>query len=386
MLTNENWSQFAGMISYRGDPYLHSPTSIDRLMTTFDDHVYRLPTPHGKYKHTISCEAIQFQNEWAHKTYEAAWLRYVERCRRMRKNPAEGHFARLVATNQFRFAAEVIRAEPMADKCIQHLDDGFAPVIGCNGKRTIARTVYYLVKKHKIPRENISIIWGGDDTLQFKNRLSVDQINEYLMQAVLGTKVPRKIMKQIEFQLAETPEEYEQVEADKGMDLDLGIQSRDERERQKKRFQRGKSEICLFTFAAGGVGLSLHHQEKTEKGEIVHLRPRRGIFAPTYSAQDFVQGLGRVHRTIFSMSDTISKIIFYAGTVEISVMVKVSIKLKALHKCVKSRESWLDAMYDAALVDDEQEQRRLIVGSDVNETVEEEMEGDLNPESEDEDE
>ena len=123
-----------------------------------------------------------------------------------------------------------------------------------------------------------------------------------------------------------------QAEKDFIKDFELGPQSLKARQRDIDKFQFGKSLCCIFTFKAGGVGLSLHH-------EFPHTKQRVVILTPTYSAMEMVQGLGRCPR-ITSLSDTSQVIVFYLGTIEQHVAARVSIKLKCLQKAVRQRESW----------------------------------------------
>lgn len=116
--------------------------------------------------------------------------------------------------------------------------------------------------------------------------------------------------------------------------MKLGTQNASSRQLEIDRFQTGKSKICLFTFKAGGVGLSLHHHDAT-------CLPRESIIAPCYSAIELVQGLGRAPR-LTSMSDTVQTLIFYKGTIEEHISAKVSQKLRCLREVVRQRESWED--------------------------------------------
>ena len=140
--------------------------------------------------------------------------------------------------------------------------------------------------------------------------------------------------------------------------LQLGAQSKEERQREIDKFQSGRSIFCLFTFRAGGVGLSLHHSDELTKVKcrrkkngyvfvedipLIPVRPRINFVAPTYSAMELVQGLGRCPR-LTSLSNTKQELIFYRGTIEDSVARIVSHKLKCLSKVVRMRESWQDVV------------------------------------------
>jgi hypothetical protein len=86
-----------------------------------------------------------------------------------------------------------------------------------------------------------------------------------------------------------------------------GKQTLAERNAAVADFQANRARIILCNIHAGGVGISLHDLH----GE----HPRASIISPTWSAQDFVQCLGRIDRA-GTKTCTVQKIIFCAGTVE----------------------------------------------------------------------
>lgn len=352
MITNESWMTLAKTLATDSDPYLHSPAAMDRAVKVFAPYIHRVPTPSGKFHAINNCKLIDFRNAEEQAYYDEAMKRYIEECARLKKNPAEGHWQMLVAFGKFRRAAEEVRAATIADLLNDVVvNQQKAGVACCCFRNTIARIVRALVLHHGYKRDDISLIWGGNDIFDVTKRLKQEEIQKYLIDMALGKDIPKKIIRLIEKQLVETEEESAEILESKDIDLRLGSQSRQDRQREIDRFQTGKSKICIFTFSAGGVGLSLHHTDKDDRGNPVSLLPRRTFLTPTYSAQDFVQGLGRAHRSIFSLSDTEQSILFYKGTIEVAVMNKVSVKLKCLSKVVRQRESWQDAILNPDVED-----------------------------------
>ncbi|NBQ70823.1 MAG: hypothetical protein EBU46_19130, partial [Nitrosomonadaceae bacterium] len=122
--------------------------------------------------------------------------------------------------------------------------------------------------------------------------------------------------------------------------MKLGTQSVKARQQEIDAFQSGKTKVCVFTFKAGGVGLSLHHHDDTCK-------QRESVIAPCYSAIELVQGLGRAPR-LTSLSETVQTMLYYKGTIEEHVADKVSQKLRCLKEVVRQRESWEDVICEAA--------------------------------------
>jgi SNF2 family DNA or RNA helicase len=86
-----------------------------------------------------------------------------------------------------------------------------------------------------------------------------------------------------------------------------GGQTLDERAENIKEFQNNKSNKIIAITQAGGVGISLH--------DIHGGHPRMSIISPTWSGQDLIQCLGRIHRA-GSKSPAIQKLVFCARTYE----------------------------------------------------------------------
>jgi len=101
---------------------------------------------------------------------------------------------------------------------------------------------------------------------------------------------------------------------------------------------------------SGGVGVSMHHDRASTK-------PRHIILPPTWSAIDLVQALGRAHR-LTSMSATTQEILWYGGTIEDAVKIKVELKIKCLSKAVTAKEQFVDTFI--AQVDKTIEAEKLI--------------------------
>lgn len=91
-----------------------------------------------------------------------------------------------------------------------------------------------------------------------------------------------------------------------------------DRDAQIARFQSNQTRVCVAQIGAGGVGVDLHDED----GRF----PRAALICPTYSAQDLIQALGRVHRAT-AKSKSIQRIIYAAGTLEEDICAAVSAKL-----------------------------------------------------------
>jgi hypothetical protein len=113
---------------------------------------------------------------------------------------------------------------------------------------------------------------------------------------------------------------------------------------------------CIYTYKAGGVGLSLHHSDELTKQKVrrqkngyaivedipnIPTRPRKVTVGPTWSPIDLVQGCGRAPR-LTSLSDTEQTFLYYRGTEEEKQAFVVTHRLRCLSKVVRQHENWQD--------------------------------------------
>jgi superfamily II DNA or RNA helicase len=89
-----------------------------------------------------------------------------------------------------------------------------------------------------------------------------------------------------------------------------GSQTLKERTKSIDDFCSDKSRIIICNTMSGGVGVSLN--------DTIGNHPRVSIISPTWSAQDLIQVLGRIHRAM-GKTDCEQFIIFCKGTIEESV-------------------------------------------------------------------
>jgi len=348
-ITEEDWTAFSKAIATDKNPLLHSPAAMERYMTYAKPYITEVRSPVGKFKSHNSCELVDFLTPEDRAYYEEAEIRLAEKQNKLEQEAAEhnetpSRFQLLAILGEFCKSAEVCKSGVFASKIHEAVQNGKAPGVACRYRQPVAKTIRMLVKDYGYSRDDISVIWGGDELQNCK--LTLEDAQRLAQKIADGEEISPTQKKQILLLLTETEAEREERLHDYGGDLRLGSQSREERQKEIDRFQTGKSIIALFTFAAGGTGLSLHHTDIDTKGRAVNLRPRQGFLTPTYSAQDFVQGLGRLHRSIFSLSDTEQRILFFKGTVEEDVMARVSLKLRCFKKVVSSREQWDSAIWE----------------------------------------
>ena len=87
-------------------------------------------------------------------------------------------------------------------------------------------------------------------------------------------------------------------------------------------FSLDEERVLVVNIAAGGTGLSLH--------DVMGDYPRVALISPTFSAKDYMQALGRIHRN-GAKSHALQKILVAAGSVEETVVKSIQAKLANLN-------------------------------------------------------
>lgn len=97
-----------------------------------------------------------------------------------------------------------------------------------------------------------------------------------------------------------------------------GGQTISERQANIDNFQSNKEKLIICTIQSGGVGIGLH--------DIHGNHPRVSIISPSWSGQDLVQALGRIHRA-GAKTPCIQKLVYCEGTIEEEICKLVQKKL-----------------------------------------------------------
>jgi Type III restriction enzyme, res subunit len=359
-LNNENWSTYASSIAYPSGPDEFNEAAVERLIQSLDAHIVRVRGVRSQFDAINSIKMIDFETVEERTYYNKAWDRYLEEKAKLEKAGIESkgatgnsRFQLLVQFLKFRMAAEFCRRHHLAKAMYESFQDGNAAVCALNFKGTIIAVVKILNETYHIPRDQISLVWGGGQTAMTAKQKLKASVKAKAAQLELAGINSDDLLAEMDLDSVE----------DKVMEelpdyLRLGTQTKEDRQSEIDRFQSGKSQFCLFTFRAGGVGLSLHHTDELTKEKVrrqkngyaivedigsIPVRPRVNFLAPTYSAIELVQGLGRCPR-LTSLSNTKQTLLFYRGTIEEDVSRVVSQKLRCLSKVVRQRETWADVV------------------------------------------
>lgn len=98
-----------------------------------------------------------------------------------------------------------------------------------------------------------------------------------------------------------------------------GDQSRDERQNNIDAFMSDQSHIIIANLRSGGTGISLQ--------DLHGNYPRASIISPSWSAQDIIQALGRVHRAN-GKTKVRQRIVYCSGTIEEDICKNIKQKIK----------------------------------------------------------
>lgn len=355
-LNLDNWATYSSSIAYPSLPTEHVEAAVDRFTKDMDNYIVRVRGVRPQFDAKNRIEKIRFETKEERIYYEEAYNRYQQEKAKLEAaglgtgtGDGGSRFALLVQFLKFRMAAEYCRRYQLAKRMFDAVQGGKASVAALNFKQTIIAVTRILVEDYKVPRDKISLIWGGGQTGLTKKQKLKAKIKEKADALKAAGEDVDQLLADLELDEVE-----DRLIEDLPKELRLGPQSKEERQHEIDRFQSGRSEYCLYSFRAGGVGLSLHHTDELTKYKCkrqkngyailedianVPVRPRINFVAPTYSAIELVQGLGRCPR-LTSLSDTEQILLFYAGTVEDDVAAVVSQKLRCLSRVVRQKESW----------------------------------------------
>ena len=384
VLTNDNWGAYAAQIAAPANPTDYNQAAIERLMKDLEPWIVRVRGVKPQFNAKNGVKVIPFEDEEKRVFYETTWERFLKE-----KAKAEAESETGIVSGNFIFTI-LLKQQMAAELChapgfAKMMNDtvrkgGKAACAAVKFKGTIIKIVQELIDVYGWTREDISLVWGGGQTqltAKQKTKQKIKKMAEKLEE--MGSSAEEMIS---DMDLGEVED---RVIQDLPEHLRLGSQSMEERQVEIDRFQSGRSLFCIYTFRAGGVGLSLHHSDelttrwddkvpgytewlkeielwnKNRKPEkqvkpgkcrrkesgfafeqdipFIPVRPRKGLVALTYNAIELVQGVGRLPR-LTSLSVTEQDIICYEGTIEVDIGYIVSKKLSCISSVVKQHEDW----------------------------------------------
>ena len=412
-LSNETWQTYAGIIAYPSKPDEYNEAAVERLCKDLDQYIVRVRGVRPQFDAENSITMIHFETPEERKYYEDTEARYMRKKAKLAQDIASGAVAGgggiwpLVLLNERCMAAELCRAAHIARRMYEAYKAGYAACCACKYKATMIKVMTILESKYGISRDLVSFVWGGGKTKLTKKQTAAINVKAKVDELTKAGMTVEEILDMLDITLEDLAEAEakDELMANIPEHLRLGMQDKEERQNEIDRFQSGKTMFCMYTFKAGGVGLSLHHtdelttrwdeskagfaewkqeidkwndakvldetapegviryrhkrdSEKVKPGKcrrkkngyvyvedipFIPVRPRWNFVSPTYSAIELVQGLGRCPR-LTSLSVTKQELLFYTGTVEVEVSVIVAGKLRCLTYIVRMRESWQDCI------------------------------------------
>ncbi|CAK0776713.1 hypothetical protein CCP2SC5_740016 [Azospirillaceae bacterium] len=213
-----------------------------------------------------------------------------------------------------RQAEEQIKVKYLVERALEKHRRGKAPVIMWSFQDSVRDSVIMLTEAG-VPRNKISVIWGGATKIDPKDILTPAEVAEYYQIKTQGGELPKEINRRLKKSLLHYREQVkrELSPADQAIrnrkleELNLFRQNTKQRDEEVQRFQNGETEFCLVTLSAGGTGIDLDQQFE-------HVRPRDVDLTVCYYAEEIKQGAGRCYR-IATLSDVQQSFCFFEGTI-----------------------------------------------------------------------
>lgn len=295
-ITPQSFKSFASLVAE--EPSKVNDAAMGRLSKILSPLIINTPYVRWKSRAVNNVLLCEFANDRDREIYQQAEETYLERISKLGKNTQSTRFYECVIKNEFRKAAEPCRIPFMFERLRQNYTSGTkATVIGCAYKDSIVRMLK-LCLESGIPRKEISVIWGGTKKIDVSKLYDKDQLFAITQRVMAGEQLPAEELKRVEASLlfieagvrtGATDAEHRELQDFLAANKLVGNQTPERRQIEKDNFQDGVTKICLFTLAAGGVGLSL--DQRTSK-----LLPREGFFGPVWSGHEGKQALGRLVR------------------------------------------------------------------------------------------
>jgi len=355
-LSANTWPAFARYISgSQSDPTEYNEAAVERLRKALDEYIIQVRGMKWQFNAKNHVEIIDFEapaedNDFTdtYEEYKKAWLKYLEMMEKLKLAVTDNpQLQKMIQLGIFLAAAEYSKRYIFARRIAKNVKDGYAAFLGVKFKKTIIGVTKILVEKYGFTRDQIALIWGGGQTqLTAKQKLKIKMRENQELLAQAGITLEDMDLDQVE----------DRVMEDLPKHLRLGTQTKEQRQLEIRRYQSGKALVAIYTFKAGGVGLSLPHTDRytsykcrrKPNGYVypedvinVPTRPRKGDIGPTWSPIELIQGCGRTARVV-SLSDTDQALLYYRGTVEEDQALVVMHRLKCHGKVVRQQESWLD--------------------------------------------
>lgn len=314
IVTSDTFPQFAKYFSR--DPAQPNDAAMERYREYMAQYIVITPKVRWPHKARNFCTLCTFENEASRNRYRTAEERYIQMCQKMGKD-SSGINNPLTVLTQYSVASEPERVPFVVNSMWNDIHHKMYPIALYRHRQSVIKTVMGLHKRG-LPRNKISIIWGGAEEIDQRLLLSQQQVMEMAQKALKGIALTRKerkaLITTVQWQEDKARNEDLSDEAQReryGIMEQLGLYDKQDevaRQIEVDRFTEGDTMALVGTIAAGGVGLSFDHS-------MFRSRKRRTYTSLLYSMEDFIQALCRGMRRM-SLSDIDQSICLLKGTIE----------------------------------------------------------------------
>lgn len=337
-ISMQNFPHLAKAIASRAgcSPRDNSPKAMMEFRKAFNDCHIIPPRDPREFKAYNDVMLVEFENDRDREFYAKTMERYYDELARCGKGDTTVN--KMTAFLKLRHSEERIKCPYFARLARASHARGFAPVIGVTSQDAVKEITRLLVYEHGVPRDKISIVWGGDKIVTREHIVKLvgeeifTQIGLYLPRyyqdrdSLSESEISaiRKYLKWAKEQVRyQENDETQALRHEELVKLRLDKQTLEQRQDEIDRFQNGTTEYCIFTLSAGGTGVDLDHQNPT-------VRPREGFFTICYWAEEFMQALYRTMR-IATLSNVHQHMVFFKDTIVANhVAPRLDAKIKAI--------------------------------------------------------
>jgi hypothetical protein len=173
---------FPSWIYQFGDPRKPNGAAMERFRDHMGALVVSPPNDPSKVKATNRCTLLEFKTEAERIRYLKAEAEYVAAIQRVGRGISDRGMA-MVQFMIYRAKCELLSVPYVVELALQRWREGFAPVMAFSFQESVRDAMLALIEAG-IPREQISLIWGGEKSITEGEIFKSDEAGQWVLAKV----------------------------------------------------------------------------------------------------------------------------------------------------------------------------------------------------------
>lgn len=173
---------FPSWVYQFGDPRKPNGAAMERFRDHMGALVVSPPNDPSKVKATNRCTLLDFKTDAEKVRYLKAEQEYVEAIQRVGRGISDRGMA-MVQFMIYRAKCELLSVPYVVELALQRWREGFAPVLAFSFQESVRDAMLALIEAG-IPREQISLIWGGEKSITEDEIFKSDEAGQWVLAKV----------------------------------------------------------------------------------------------------------------------------------------------------------------------------------------------------------